>query len=50
MLNSEIKVDSWSHGADEWMYYSSFKSIEEFNNHLKEKGFDPRFFRVREGL
>ena len=44
--NEVIKVESWSHGGSEWQHYGYYESELSFANHVTEKGYDMRFFRI----
>jgi len=41
----KYKLYSWSHGAECWIYYDSSDSEEEADRFIKDKGFDPKYFR-----
>ncbi len=46
LTRKPIKVISWCHCSNCWMHYGRFKSIVDYNKHIKEKGFDPKYFRI----
>ena len=45
-LIMKIKVESWSHCCGEWQFYSNFRNKVDFNNHISECGYDPKYFRI----
>jgi len=41
----KIKLYAWSHCAECWQYYGSFDSINEIELFIKNKGYDPEYFK-----
>ena len=41
-----IKVECWSHGSNAWVHYHDFESVEEYEAHIADHGYGPRFFRI----
>ena len=41
-----IKVDSWSHCCGEWMHFGYFKTKQEAELYISEKGYNPEYFRI----
>lgn len=42
----KIKAYHWSTCEGLWMFYSAFKSEKEMKDHIKSKGYDPKFFKI----
>lgn len=43
-----IKLYSWSHCSNEWVYHCKFNLVSDIESYLKEKGFDPMYFKYNE--
>jgi hypothetical protein len=41
-----MKVNSWSHGAGDWMFHDYFDSQQHLDKYIEENGYDKRFFQI----